>query len=454
VISHLDDSIEKLLRKEMPLTEQECYVGFEIPDNVWETKIKAIEEGKLALNIYLYDVRENRKLRTNERIKQPNTDGTVTERLPPARVDCFYFVTAWKPQATDLNIPQWGVALEEHHLLARVLQTLFRFPELPVDIRQGDLATIEPIPEIPTSVAQPDGMKNLGDFWNAVKNEWRPAIQYVVSLPFDLLEAFTAPMVTTKIMRYGQMGVLYDLKVRPPLPHDHGEGTELRRTTISPSVAKLQAPANVGATNITVVNLAGLNAGDVLMIGSGSSTEFCRLGPLPAAGTTIPIAPPLRYAHEAGVLLHRVVDGGVAGTLSAVAPKNGQALRVGKTTAVQSNVGDVFKIDDPAHPDYVQITTISGPQPALGPAAETLIEIGGQVMAAGAPGATLTGAKVSLVELDLAAISDAEGRFTFSNLSPGSYHLRAEAAGYTPVEKVITVPGALGDYDIALQPNP
>jgi hypothetical protein len=63
VISHLDATIETLLRQEVPLTEQECHIGFEIPDDVWETKIKTLPDGQFALNIYLYDVRENRKLR-------------------------------------------------------------------------------------------------------------------------------------------------------------------------------------------------------------------------------------------------------------------------------------------------------------------------------------------------------------------------------------------------------
>lgn len=455
MISHLDATIETLLRQEVPLTEQECYIGFEIPDDTWETKIKALADGKMALNICLYDVRENRKLRTNERAQQRNPDGTVTEKPLPARVDCFYLVTAWKPQPTDLAIPQWGVAVEEHHLLSRVLKTLLRFPALPTSVLQGDLATLDPPPEIPTWVAQPDGMKELGDFWkSATQNAWRPALQVVVTIPFDLEKAFTAPMVTTKIMRYGQVGVLYGLRVRPPLAHDHVEGTELRRTTVTAGVAELQDPATADATEITVVDLAGLNEGDVLMIGGGPATEFCQLGPLPAAGTTIPITPPLRHEHEAGTLLHRVVDGDAVGVLGAVAPQDGRALAVARATADQLNVGDVIKVDDPVHPAYAQVASISGPQPALSPAAETLIQIGGQVLAAGAPGVPLTGVEVTLVEPGLTATTNAEGRFTFANLSPGSYQLRAQAAGYAPVEKAIEVPGALGEYDIGLLPSP
>jgi hypothetical protein len=453
MISHLDATIETLLRQEVPLTEQECHIGFEIPDDTWETKIKTLPDGQFALNIYLYDVRENRKLRTNERARQRNPDGTVTEKPLPVRVDCFYLITAWKPQPTDLPIPQWGVAVEEHHLLSRVLKTLLRFPELPTSVLQGDLATLDPL-EIPTWVAQPDGMKELGEFWSAAQNAWRPALQVVVTIPFDLEKDFTAPMVVTKIMRHGQTGALYGLRVRPPLAHDHVEGTGLRRTTITAGVAKLQSPATAGATDITVVDLAGLNEDDVLMLGGGPITEFCQLGPLPAAGTTIPIAQPLRYDHEAGTLLHRVVDGDAVGPLGMVAAKDSRALTVAKATVDQLNIGDVIKVDDPAHSAYAQVASISGPQPALSPAAETLIQIGGRVLVAGAPDAPLAGAEVTLVEPGLTATTSAEGRFTFANLSPGSYHLQAQAAGYTPAEKTIEVPGALGEYDIGLAPSP
>jgi hypothetical protein len=453
MISHLDATIEALLRAETPLSEAECYIGFEIPDSVWVTKIKTLDDGQFALNIYLYDVRENKKLRTNERARRRNSDGTVTDEPLPARVDCFYLVTAWKPQPTDLAIPQWGVAVEEHHLLSRVLQTLLRFPEIPTGALQGDLATLHPPPVIPMSIVQPDGMRELCDFWSANQSAWRPALQVVITIPFDLEKAFTAPMVTTKIMHYGQVGVLYGLRVRPPLAHDHEAGTALLRTTVTAGVAELQGPSTAGDTGVTVLSLAGLNEGDVLMLGGGSTTEFCQLGPLPGMGTTIPVVQPLRHDHEAGAPLHRVVQDAAVGVLGAVAPQDGRALAVARATVDQLNVGDVIKVDDPAHPAYAQVASIAGPQPALSPAAETLIQIGGRVTV-GASDTVITGAEVTLVEPGLAATTDAEGRFTFANLSPGSYQLQAQAAGYAPVEKAIEVPGALGEYDVGLVPSP
>ncbi len=45
------------------------------------------------LNLYLYDLRENLKLRSNERRLQHNADSTLTEKLLPAPLDCFYLLT-------------------------------------------------------------------------------------------------------------------------------------------------------------------------------------------------------------------------------------------------------------------------------------------------------------------------------------------------------------------------
>jgi len=454
VISHLDNSLETLLRAEVPLTSQECHVGFEIPDNTWETKIKELiaSNVEFALNIYLYDVRENRKLRTNDRTVQYHPNNTVTEKERPARVDCFYLITAWKPQQAAPAIQQWQVAVDEHHLLSRVLQTLLRFPVLPSTVLQGDLAKLDPLPEIPTSVAQPDGMKNLGDFWNAVKSAWRPAIQYVVTIPFDLVKVFTAPLVASKIMRYGQSGALYSVQVRPSVTEEFATGSTLLRTTMTPGVGQLQTAANAGAVNISVLNTAALTQDDMLMVGSGANTEFCRLGAV--AGTTIPIAPPLRHRHDAGTRLHRVVDGNAVGVLEAVTAAQTQTVTVSKETVERLHVGDVVKCVDQAHATYFQVTSISGSRAGLVASAETLIQIGGQVVETGAPGATLAGAQVTLVEPELNAITNAEGRFAFANLSPGEYHLRAQAKGYSSQEKTIQVPGVLGEYDMSLSPGP
>jgi hypothetical protein len=49
----------------------------------------------VSVNVYLADLRENRKLRTNERFRQPLANGSVREDPYPAWVDAHYLISAW-----------------------------------------------------------------------------------------------------------------------------------------------------------------------------------------------------------------------------------------------------------------------------------------------------------------------------------------------------------------------
>ena len=228
--------------------------------------------------------------------------------------------------------------------------------------------------------------------------------------------------------------------------------TALRRTSITAGVAQLAQEAKKGSQQITVASTAGLNVGHVLLVGSGSRTEFGQVSALPAGGNLVNLAAPLRFDHVANTALHRVVDGDSLGVLAAVASTSSEAVSVDERVATQINVGDVLKFETAPQATYAQVTSIGVRKRGLSASVETLVQIGGRVLQTGAPGAVITGAKVELAELGLVAHSDAQGRFRFANLSPGSYRLWAEAQGFKAAEKSIQVPGALGDYDITLAP--
>ena len=65
---------------------------------------------KPTINLFLYDVRENHELRSNQRSLVRN--GAVgSERQAPVRMDLTYLISAW---TTDIS--------DEHQLLGRVLE--------------------------------------------------------------------------------------------------------------------------------------------------------------------------------------------------------------------------------------------------------------------------------------------------------------------------------------------
>lgn len=150
-------------------------VTFDLPDADWRAGVT-----KLTVNCYLYDVRENRDMRTNERLIQRSDAGVaVALRQPPVRVDCTYCITAWSP-ADDESV------LEEHRLLSQVLRLLLRNPTIPSSVLQGMLVT--QIPPYPRVIASGDTIKNMPEFWGALDQQLKPALNYTITLALMLDE--------------------------------------------------------------------------------------------------------------------------------------------------------------------------------------------------------------------------------------------------------------------------
>jgi hypothetical protein len=210
MISGLDETIKQLLIKKGAIDPAEIDINFETPDREWSTSIS-----KPTINIYLYDIRENHKLRGTEWAISKDDNGNATKKKNPSRIDMSYLITVWTNDIMD-----------EHRLLWHVLFTLFRYHQLPEELLSGELSHAEY--PIKTVTAQPDGLfNNPVDFWSALDNEIKPSIYYVVTVPLDTDIAFTAPVVKTKV-----------LEIKPPdtdtesliqvigMVHDAGKPTQ------------------------------------------------------------------------------------------------------------------------------------------------------------------------------------------------------------------------------------
>src|SRR5262245_13837057 len=144
-----------------------------------------------TVDLFLYEVKENRELRDPTPIVEKNGDSFVRKE-PPLRVDCSYIVTTW----SDPNATGEAKVIEEHRLLAQALLWLSRFPTIPEIYRQGSLKNQLYPP--PTMVAQMDPNKNAGDFWFALGIPPRPAFYLVVTIAMDLALTIEGPLVTTR----------------------------------------------------------------------------------------------------------------------------------------------------------------------------------------------------------------------------------------------------------------
>ncbi|HEX5085211.1 MAG TPA: Pvc16 family protein [Blastocatellia bacterium] len=182
----LDKTIEKILDDGgAPAELKAAQVSFITPD-------KNFTLNGPTVNLFLYEVKENRDLRDPTPIIEKINGGFIRKE-PPLRVDCSYIVTAWSNAVGDARV------VEEHRLLAQALLWLTRFPTVPADKLHGSLAN--QIYPPPTMVAQMDPNKSAGDFWFALGIPPRPAFYLVVTIAMDLGLAIEGPLVTTRFTK-------------------------------------------------------------------------------------------------------------------------------------------------------------------------------------------------------------------------------------------------------------
>jgi hypothetical protein len=185
-------------------------VGFEPPNEDWRSAVAAA--GEERLNLYLYDMKENRRLRTNERQRETH-QGWERETPAPPRLDCHYLATAWSP--VTFSPPTVEPTRDEHLRLYDVAEVLLRHRALaPAEVYQSGVVipsgrTLSSVPaslregELPLQVAQAEGAANLSEFWSTMKVSWRPALHVTVTVPVLLLESEREfPSVTTLGVEY------------------------------------------------------------------------------------------------------------------------------------------------------------------------------------------------------------------------------------------------------------
>ena len=436
MISHLDKTIEELLRRKVPLPSASYDISFDIPTKDWASKLLKTKE---TINLYLYDIKENRELRTNEWQVNRKSDGTVDQEKPPVRIDLSYLITAWSP--ADVT-PATEPAIDEHHLLSMILEALFKYPFIPSDVLQGALAMIDPLPEIPATLAQSDGFKDQGQgqFWNAVDQFWKPSIQYVVTIPLDLHETTTSTMVATKIVEYGFIVPTRILSIHPTIREDIPKGIPLMGVDVEATpVIRLGNPAGKDDDQITVNSVDELRVGNMLMIVDGRKTEFCHIEVI--SDPQISVSDKLVYDHEEGAEIKRLgLPAALDVQLAAVGPAKSSELQVAGGSIRTLRVGDVVMVDNPEKVEYFRITGISGHEIGLG-SSETIIQLGGIVTNAAAHPAPIIGAKVTLSDSNGMSVgetfTDSEGQFAFKSLVKGEYAIKVSASGYAETTEEI-----------------
>jgi hypothetical protein len=193
MLQDLDTTLQQLLDDNAAPAELDAAAkSFETPDKNFGQNLP-----QNTLNLFLFNVAENRELRDPRPIEEKR--GTVIVRRPaPLRVNATYMVTAWSTGTGATKIA------EEHQLLAQAIAWLSRFPVIPEIYHQGSIAGQLYPPLL--GVAQLDPTKDAGDFWVALGIVPRPVIALTATIAMEIGAGTELPAATSVISEYERMG--------------------------------------------------------------------------------------------------------------------------------------------------------------------------------------------------------------------------------------------------------
>jgi hypothetical protein len=187
MLHDLDATLAALLQAELSLPN--VAVSFQGPDEQFPPSSVALP----AISLFLYDVRENLELRTNQWELQKQANGVTSRRRSPARVDCSYLITAWASSSAP------DPAADEHRLLGEVMAVLLRHRTIPDTHLRGRLTDQEP--PVRARVMTDNQLQSIGEFWQAMGGRPKATLHYGVTVSIDVFEPVeVGPEVTEHVI--------------------------------------------------------------------------------------------------------------------------------------------------------------------------------------------------------------------------------------------------------------
>jgi hypothetical protein len=169
MIHDVDQLLERLVRRDA-LNGSAVDLVFDAPTKDWVAR-----RSGPAIDLYLYDIREDLARRVPAWEDVRGADGKVGgRRQPPRRFRLAYLVTAWTQRPED-----------EHRLLSSLLLCFLRNPML----KPGELGGSLEDANLPLyiEVGQPETQeRSLADVWSALGGEMKPSLDVVVIAPVEV----------------------------------------------------------------------------------------------------------------------------------------------------------------------------------------------------------------------------------------------------------------------------
>ena len=209
MIEDLSNSIKALLEYELLTPGQEVIPNLSISFAQPDENFPPASVTKPAVNLFLYDVREDLKLRHNEwfRYRQIPPNSYEVKRQP-LLMECSYLITAWSDSAT-------AAVNDEHTVLSAMIMALRRYNSLPdtlpnktdpngapVQILQGSFAGVSLLPRAFT--IQDGYLQSLGEFWRSMGHGPKPRFNYTVTIAVDVHDSIRSRQINRVNMAVGE----------------------------------------------------------------------------------------------------------------------------------------------------------------------------------------------------------------------------------------------------------
>jgi len=175
MIHDVDASLAALIRAEA-LAGGEAEVVFDPPTKEWASRRHAP-----AVDVFLYDIREDVSRRDISVNVIRDEDGNILDRRPPPRrFQLSYLLTAWTRRPED-----------EHRLLSQLLGAFAKHDRIPDEHLYGQLAD-QPLAVILKLALPMAEHRSISDLWTALGGEMKPSLDLVVVAPLDPHRSYAA----------------------------------------------------------------------------------------------------------------------------------------------------------------------------------------------------------------------------------------------------------------------
>ena len=182
MISDVDEALRNLILDSLTVSRQNVDIKYDLPSRDWASRLN-----RPTINLFLFDIRENLRLRGAEQARQiPLPDGKVEIRRNPVRIDLRYLLTAWTKDPED-----------EHLLLSDTLLTLLRNPTIPDQYASEQMKKQQFPVILDAAVYQPEHgpTEKATEIWGVIGNDIHAGFIVTVTITVDPYE----PMVFTQV---------------------------------------------------------------------------------------------------------------------------------------------------------------------------------------------------------------------------------------------------------------